>query len=550
MRILPYYLIHTFINAIKKLFRNKIIAVVLAFIAIMGLIGGLIGLAIGLAIPDAPEEPTSVYEEMEENEADYNSADDLTEEDRAQMHTVLEAAVGGLMLLIVLLHIYTGDKSGVKIFTMADVNFLFAAPLRPQSVLMFKTVLQMGLAVISSIYLLFQIPNLMNGLGLTLVQCLCIFIGWVLMLFIGKLAAVFTYTIAATHQALRRYVRPFAVAVALAPALVVAGLVKFGGKGVLDAIGLVFASRPTRYVPLFGWLRGFVMSLVDGQMLSALLYLAALIALCILLTCLIWRIKADFYEDALQGADELREKTEAAQAGKTVRKKERSAKIARNGDLTGEGARVFFTKTMYNRKRFSFLGIFTPTCATYTLIAAAVGLFLRLVVETKLLLPTGVILCIAIFFRNMGNPLAAETSHPFFFLVPESPFRKIRYALTGGIYETALDLIPGFLLTALLLSSSVAELFLWLGVWLSLDLFCSLVGLFIDLALPSSFVPAIASMIGMSIRMTAILPGIFILIAGAVTNLLPALIGLIALNCVVAAILFAFAPRFLHTGKN
>ena len=75
-------------------------------------------------------------------------------------------------------------------------------------------------------------------------------------------------------------------------------------------------------------------------------------------------------------------------------------------------------------------------------------------------------------------------------------------------------------------------------------------GLFIDLALPSSFVPAIASMIGMSIRMTAILPGIFILIAGAVTNLLPALIGLIALNCAVAAILFAFAPRFLHTGKN
>ena len=551
MRILPYYLLHTIVNSIKKLFRNKVIAIVLALILGMGVIGGVIGVTVGYFLGDI-EEPASSYEEYDENYEDYPEEDedeDLTEEDLQTIFMFIEAGVGALVLLVVLGSIYGGDKSGVKIFTMADVNFLFASPMKPQSVLMFKTVLQMGVAIVSSIYLLFQFPNLMN-LGLDLRECLCIFAAWIFMLFIGKLASVFTYTVAATHPSLRKAIRPFVYTVAGLLLLTVVGLNRVGGLTLTEAVRTVFVGKYHRFIPLFGWFQGFVMSAIDGRWWFVLLYFVLLVALCVIVTFLIWRIKADFYEDALQNANEMQEMLENAKSGVIKRKKTRSQKIARNREMSGIGAAVFFGKTVYNRRRFAKLGIFTATSTTYLSLALLCGLFLRFVVQSSTLLPIGFILLVVMFFRNLGNPLATETDHLFLYLTPESAFQKLLFCMAGCLYETAMDLLPAFLVTAVFCNGDFSLLVGWLLVWLSLDLFCSSVGLFIELALPSYFVPAIQKMLGMSIRMAAILPGAIILIIGAATNLLPALAGVLALNLAVSAVLLWVTPYFLHAGKN
>ena len=177
-------------------------------------------------------------------------------------------------------------------------------------------------------------------------------------------------------------------------------------------------------------------------------------------------------------------------------------------------------------------------------------MFLRFVVQSSTLLPIGFILLVVMFFRNLGNPLATETDHLFLYLTPESAFQKLLFCMAGCLYETAMDLLPAFLVTAVFCNGDFSLLVGWLLVWLSLDLFCSSVGLFIELALPSYFVPAIQKMLGMSIRMAAILPGAIILIIGAATNLLPALAGVLALNLAVSAVLLWVTPYFLHAGKN
>ncbi len=549
MRILPYYLFHTIVNAIKKLFRNKVIAIIIALIMGMAVIGAVIGITVGVVLDSVDE--SSTYEEVDEEyeEPEEPETDEMTEEDRATLMLFVEAGVSVAVLLIVLLNIYFGDKSGVKIFTMSDVNFLFASPLKPQSVLMFKTVLQMGVAVLSSIYLLFQFPNLMK-LGIGLRQCFSLFAAWVVLLFIAKLAAVLTYTLAATHAKLRQFIHPFVYTVTGGLILAFAGLMRLGGKTLTQTVEILFVGKHHRMIPLFGWMQGYFMSVIDGKWLSALLYFVLLLLFSVVITFLIWRIKADFYEDALQNAAELQEKTENAAKGVVKRKKERSEKVKRNRDLTGVGAEVFFGKTVYNHRRFAKFGWITPTALTYGFVALLCGLFLNSVVQSHILAPVGFLLAAILFFRNLGNPIAHETSHDFLFLVPEKASSKLLYTLAGGLYESAMDLFPAAVLSVFFCGGNFVELIGWVLVWLSLDLFCSSVGTFIELSLPSYFVPAIRSLLAMNIRMAAILPGLIILIIGVTTTVLPALFGTVLLNIGVSAVLFLVTPYFLHAGKN
>ena len=552
MRAFLYYFTHSFVGAIRKLFHNKIIAVILAFILGFALIGGVVGVTIGVVISSVSQEDTaSQTETAEEAEAPEEAPEqEMTATEREQLFQVIEGAVSAGLLCILLFLVYIGDKSGVKIFQMADVNFLFSAPMRPQSVLLFRTLMQMGVAFLSSLYLLGQLPNLINNAGLTLPQALCLFLAWIIALFIGKMASVFSYTVTATFPKCRKVVKPLILTVAAVPVLAVIGLVYFGKKGIFDAFVTVFAPAGTRWIPLFGWFRGFIMSLLFSHPLAALGYLAALACFCAVFCWLIWRIKADFYEDALQGANELQERLETRKKGARVRKKERSEKIARNAEMTGEGAQMFFTKTVYNRRRFAKLAFLTPTAVTYMGIAALMGAFLRFALETRMLLPVGIVFCFVVFFRNLANPLADEVNHPFFFLTPESPFKKVWYAAAGGLYETFLDVFPAFVIIQFLMKANYGELLLWLLLWLSLDFYCSLSGLFTELLLPSSVANAIKQMLAMSIRMLAILPGILVLLLGLLIGLNGAILCAVALNLAFAAGLLAIAPRFLHAGKN
>ena len=549
MRTFLYYFIHSLTGSIKKLFRNKVIAVILAFIVGFAVLGGIVGVTIGTVFSSVTEESGTVYEETADD-LESESQQDMSQEDIDRMYGMVEAAAGGCLLLVILLFVYTGDKSGVKIFNMADVNFLFSSPMKPQSVLLFRTLMQMGVVLISSLYLLGQIPNLMNNLGMSLPQCLFLFAGWIIALFIGKMTSVFAYTVTATYPRIRKYLKPVVLIIGAAPILLVIALICFGGKDIFDAVIQVFAARGTRWIPLFGWFRGLILSLLFQQYLSAAGFFAALVAFSAGISWLIWHIKADFYEDALQGADELQKRLEKRQKGVKTRKKERSDKIARNTEMKGVGAEMFLSKTVYNRRRFAKFVIGTPTAITYAFISALLCGFLRFAIRTDLLLPVGVVFCIVIFFRNLGNPVADEINHPFFFLVPESPYSKVRYATVGALYECFFDLFPAYIIAQFLMNGDSAELLLWLVLWLSLDLLCTLSGLFIEMLLPTFVVPAIKGMLAVSIRMAVILPGILLLLLSILIGMIWAVICVIALNLTVSALLFAIAPRFLHAGKN
>jgi len=545
MRVLPYYIVHTVINSIKKLFKTWV-AIFIAICLGLGLVGGIIGVVVGTVVEDS-----SIDSSAEEIIEEEDEIPEMTPEETAEMQSFITGGIALLTFIVILFSIYGGDKSGAKIFTMPDVNFLFASPMKPQSILMFRMILQMGVAIASSIYLLFQLPNLTMNVGLSIKTCLTVFLGYGILLYLSRLASVFTYTVTATHETLRKFIRPFVIGILMLLSVGYLAVVHLGKMDYFEAVLYICSFRYMKYIPVFGWLSGLIMSTVNGTLAEFFIFLVLIVAAIIGLTALIWQIKADFYEDAFSGASEMQETLEAAQKGETKkRKKDRSEKLMRNGEFKGQGAYMFLSKTVYNRRRFSKLGIFSGTALTYSLITLAFCSSLAFLVDFKSILPIGFIMLVCIFFRNLGNPLADEMNRSYIFTVPESPFRKLFYSIAGGLYETVCDLVPVFLIAAVSVPEETANLVLWFILWVSLDAFCSSVGLFTELAIPSAVVPSIKAMFGVFIRMFAIVPGLIMVIISAAANMPLFIILTILLNLAVATVLISISQFFLHAGKK
>ena len=250
MKLWGYYALHTFVNTIKKMFRSTFLVIFLAIIGfgvIFGLVGGIAGSV--MDHQQAAEQASEMQESEDVEEEDTEETDQpMSPQDIALVKTHVESVVILLFLVILLWGMYTGSKNGTEIFQMADVNLLFTAPLKPQSVLMFRLSFQMIATVFASVYLVFQIPNLVLNMGLGVPAIVAIFVGWILLLVFQRLMVVLIYTVCSTHEKLKKYVIPFILVVVLAVAGVLAA-VYFSTGDILETENMTLSAHWSRMIP-------------------------------------------------------------------------------------------------------------------------------------------------------------------------------------------------------------------------------------------------------------------------------------------------------------
>ena len=296
MRLFFYYAVHSFLNQLKKLFHTW----VLVFILICALFGGAIGLFAGMTAEHLEEQNPAQAETQiaEEPEETFFEAAGIEPED------AVELAAGGLIFALFLFMAFGADKNGSRIFLPADVNLLFASPLKPQSVLMFRLTTQLGLSLLATVYMLIQLPNLTLNLGLSVWAAVAVIAIWGLTVLFATLLQVLLYLLASTYPAVKRFLRPGLYALmALTGAGYLLTLVSSGADALTAAVRF-FNAPLSRLIPIWGWLKGFLVFAIEGNAALSLLCLAALFLGGLLLTAFIWRIKADFYEDAMAKSEE------------------------------------------------------------------------------------------------------------------------------------------------------------------------------------------------------------------------------------------------------
>ncbi len=554
MRLLAYYISHTFINSLKKLFRTWVV-MIFAIIVVFGIIGGVIGGLAGVFISDSVQNTSSSEEVTEEKSGDDTGSLEfeikgLTIQEETVRKQVAEMSILAVIVALTLFNIYGGDKSGCRIFTMADVNFLFTAPKKPQSVLLFKTILQMGAILVGAVYLLFQLPNLILNLGLGIKAAICFLIAFVFLLMFVKLMSILTYTVSATNIKYKKYVRPFVLGVIGIIIAVFMMTMAVTQKSPFDAAVMLFTSKWSNYFPMIGWIKGFAVCAMYDSDSMMFLYAGMIIAGILLLVLTIWNIKADFYEDALTGASVMQERAEDVKTGKMPAQK-RSEKIIRDGIGHGTGANIFLFKQLYNRKRFAKFGIFTRTMIYYLSVCILVSVIsLKLIHTTGIAILGGIIL-VNVFFRSFGNPIELETTQNYLYMVPETAISKISFAVLAGIADTCFDLIPGYVIASIILKGGILKSILLFVLILSMDFLLSSSTVFIEMVLPSSLHDVIKGLLAMLLKVIVVIPFLSVLAAAAFMGMLNTGMILSVVLILIMAIFFLFLSSLtLHRGRK
>jgi len=548
MRLFGYYALHSFVNQLKKLFKTW----VLVFVVICFLIGGLIGG--GAAMLSNLAEESEVAEEIDPADAPELPFD-LEEDapDRLGTAATVELIAGGIVLMLLVFEALSADRNGSAIFLPADVSLLFSSPMKPQSVLMFRLATQLGVALAASIYMLFQVPNLTLNMGLSLWAALALVAGFCFTTMFGKLVQLLLYMLGSTYPRVKRAIRPATCGLI---ALIGLGFFAFwraGGMGLTEACAAFFNAPGTRYVPVWGWIKGFCAYACEGSAAGCAWTAAVMVAALALMVFLIGRIRADFYEDAMAKSEETAALlAEAQEKGFALRKKkkaDRSESLRRDGLRRGWGANVFFFKTMYNRFRFARFGIFTKTAGTYFAAAAGAALLTRFVFESKSIAPAALLLAFFAFYRSLGNPLAADIKTDYFRAVPESAWKKLFFSLLGGSVSCLLDLLPGMLAAMLILGEHPLSVLGWMLFIASVDFYSANVGMFIELSVPVQAGKMVKQFAQILFLYFGLLPDVGIIAFGFVTDrVFTSTAVAAAVNVGVGLIFFAVAPLFLEPG--
>lgn len=556
MRLWGYYALHTFINTIKKIFKSKVMIVILCSFLIGGVIGGSVGFISSL-VEDQARTESSASKDDKTNDPAQMEEDFMTVHADAIRESI-PAATMILLLVVVLWGIYGGSKKGSDFFLMADANILFAAPLKAQTVLMFRLSFQILALLFFTFYLIFQVPSMKLILGLDNFAIIAIFLAWGMLLFMSKLMSVFTYTLTATYEHLKKYVVPFVFAVGLLVVAATGAVYISSGNDYMATLRLTYGADWSNYIPVFGWYKAMVMNAINGHVLASLGYMALNLVFLIALVLGIWHIKADFYEDALAGAQKRDDMTKAALEGRNINKdKKQSAKraqklehkVRKSYELKGWGASVFLHKSILNRRRFSKFGFVTNTLLLYLAIGGLGAAFMAYKTDLREISVIGLIMALTLFFRNFGNPIEIESSHNWLFLVPEDPYKKVLYAILAGSVDCVLDLLPGIVVATVILRGNPLMALLWLATLASMDFMFSCFGLLLQAILPSSAMDVVKSMLQMMLRAFII---VVIAIAFAIGTVLQGL-ALGAVFCMftslaVGTICFIVYPSLLHRG--
>ena len=216
----------------------------------------------------------------------------------------IAALVTLLYAVMFVLTVRNGFERGGSLFTMPDVNLLFAAPIHPRRLLFYGLFRQMTASLLLGLFLLFQYANLHRLYGVTYGELGLMVAGYAAAIFLGQVTAVLLYAFTSESERRQRAGKTVFYLVIIVFVLAIGAASLPGGReGLTDRAVEAILSIGGRFFPAAGWLGlavGGVLRHVTADVVlgvgMSVLYLAALVGLILL-------SNPDYYEDVLGSAE-------------------------------------------------------------------------------------------------------------------------------------------------------------------------------------------------------------------------------------------------------
>jgi len=510
MTLLPlswWYMKRSFINSFK---RHKVM-----FLVIFLFFAGLVGITNWVAHTQA--EKTNQQISAEEREKQWDKIPEYAEKDHLyntkegyflggedgvaheMKPIIIEGVAFMLVILVVGISFANGAKSGANFFSMADVNFLFPSPHKPQAVLGFKMIAQVGMTLMGSLFLLYQYPNLVSdGLFSPLAFVLC-FVVYVALGIMNNFVSLTAYLLFYNHPNLRQWVSKICLLVGALPILIFLFLGFVLKIGLYKSFALVCTSIGSRCIPYIGWMKSCFSMLIQGEYLWALFFFAITVLFAAILLKWIFSRNVDFYEDSLDFAmvqQQTLERMQDRQKGMTnatfgnQEKIEKKSNRIRNKTISFDrypGASAFFKKNIANRMRQSRLkGLFAGSLIFNLFIAgllyymyrkplASVPPTERARYDLVFSLIIVLVFALVLFFRSRTNPLQLDMNVNFIYMIPQPMSAILLWSYAAYMIEGIVDMLP-IAVVLYLVSGNIPLTLLLYAMMLCYYLYISLCG--------------------------------------------------------------------------
>ena len=345
-----------------------------------------------------------------------------------------------LYVVIFVMTAYNGLSRGASLYTLADVNYLFSAPIHPRRVLFYGLMQQLGTSLMVGVFLLFQYSWLRQLYGINLGFLLMALLGYGVAIFLGQLTAMALYSCVSGHEKRRRAFKAalFLLSGAEAAWLILQVLPDSANWAAL--ITQAVEKWPVVLFPVGGWMGQMVRWFHSGSMLGFVcLGGAALYAA--LLTAYLGRAQADYYEDVLAATQRGYMTAAAQKEGKLQEALPDHVKVGKTGLGGGFGASAFYYKHKLETRRARRFLLDTTTLIflivnwVFAFFTREAGLVAVLVFATYMQL----------FSMGTGR-WARELLMPHIYLAPERPYKKLmwllRQSMEGYFLEAVLLFVP------------------------------------------------------------------------------------------------------------
>ena len=362
---------------------------------------------------------------------------------------ILHGSYFVILLMIAVLTLLNGLKSGTTFFSMSDVNFLFVSPISSKRILAYGLAKQMGTSLLVMLFLLFYGAMLVNTFKISWASVILLVAGLAVLLFVVQVFALLIYSFTNGRPNRIKAVKGIIYAFVIVFLLYVGQNILANGYN-LESVYKAISSPQLEWFPVVGWIKGAVFGVIGANMLNAAAYTLVIVASVAVGLLLFVKSDTDYYEDVLQSTEntyQLKQRMKKGNLGKTVTMDAKPTKVHDTGMNRGWGANAFFYKHLREAKRRSRLVFINGSTVVLLIASVAMTLFIsKISGNDHDPVPVGVLMAIATgmtvyiqFFLNAAGDWTRELLKPAIYLVPEKPFAKLIWASMTTILKPVID---------------------------------------------------------------------------------------------------------------
>ncbi len=356
----------------------------------------------------------------------------------ASPNSQLGAIAVGYFALMFLMTANSGFSTGMSVFKMPDVNFLFAGPFRPLRVLFHGMLNQMGTALVLAVVILFQYGWMHTSYGVGFGGLMVFVLGYGLAVFTGQLTAMVIYCLSSGRDRVRKALRFVYVAVTALWALYL-GWRALGAGSALGGLCDAMVDPIGRLFPVAGWLGAACYEAILGNYSPAALLTLLWAAYSAALVIVMARADQDYYEDVLQSTETAFLTQAAAKEGRVADTAPRNVSVGKTGLGGGRGASAFYYKhRVENRRSRKWL------LSGIELVCVIANLGFAFLMRGEGIVAPLAFAAYMMFFYVATGRLMREMTKPYVYLVPEPPTKKLLWCLRESAAGYAVSALLSF----------------------------------------------------------------------------------------------------------